>query len=79
MVILVNMYSYDLIDLDHNLLLRTWRRLVVRSLVRAGVARVVAGLVDEVDGGVLLPSSEVDRDGGDQDFIGGDGVLCIVD
>ena len=63
---------YDLIDLDHNLLLRTWRRLVVGSLVRTRVARVVAGLVDEVDGGVLLPSSEVDRDGGDQDGGGGD-------
>ena len=62
---------YHLIDLDHNLLLRTWRRLVVRSLVRAGVARVVAGLVDEVDGGVLLPGSEVDSDGGDQDGGGG--------
>ena len=74
MVILVNMYSYDLIDLDHNLLLRTWRHLVVGSLVRAGVARVVAGLVDEVDGGVLLPNREVDRDGGDQDGGGGDFV-----
>ena len=63
---------YDLIDLDHNLLLRTWRRLVVGSLVRTGVARVVAGLVDEVDGGVLLPSSEVDRDGCDKDGGGGD-------
>ena len=70
---------YDLIDLDHNLLLRTWRRLVVGSLVRAGVARLVPGLVDEVDGGVLLPGSEVDRDGGGGDFILGDGVLCIVD
>ena len=60
---------YNLIDLDHNLLFRTWRRLVVGSLVRTRVRRVVAGLVDEVDGGVLLPSSEVDRDGGD--FIGG--------
>ena len=58
---------YDLIDLDHNLLLRTWRCLVVRSLVRTGVARVVAGLVDEVDGGVLLPSNEVEGDGGDRD------------
>ena len=71
MVILVNMYSYDLIDLDHNLLLRTWRRLVVRSLVRTGVACVVPGLVDEVDGGVLLPSSEVEGDGDDRDYIGG--------
>ena len=71
MVILVNMYSYDLIDLDHNLLLRTWRRLVIGSLVRARVAGVVASLVDEVDGGVLLPSSEVDDDVGDQDGGGG--------
>ena len=61
---------YDLIDLDHNLLLRTWRRLVVGSLVRAGVAHVVPGLVDEVDGGVLLPGSEDDGDVGDQDGVG---------
>ena len=37
---------------------------------------MVAGLVDEVDRGVLLPSGEVDRDGGDKgggsgDYIGG--------
>ena len=32
---------------------------------------MVPGLVDEVDGGVLLPSSEVDDDVGDQDGGGG--------
>ena len=34
---------------------------------------MVAGLVDEVDGGVLLPSSEVEGDRGDQDGVGGGG------
>ena len=63
---------YNLIDLDHNLLFRTWRRLVVGSLVRTGVRCVVPGLVDEVDGRVLLPDREVDRGGGDQDGGGGD-------